>query len=193
MKWLYGFLQGFSKADEVAAYKELSDSRRNRIERFNIGDDRRRSLLGEYFLKKLLEQEFGLENVKIECQDNGRPFVAEHDIFISVSHSKELVCCAASKKPIGIDVELVAPISAKLVDRVCTENEKKFVLGCAMASDTINDPEILERFFEIWTAKEAYFKLLGTGITNFQSVDVLDLDRVVEKIDNYIITIIENR
>jgi phosphopantetheinyl transferase len=58
--------------------------------------------------------------------------------------------------------------------------------------DIITDIEVLKRFFEIWTLKEAYFKALGTGITNFKSADVLmcGRERSTYYIDGYVISVI---
>jgi len=52
------------------------------------------------------------------------------------------------------------------------------------------DPEILHRFFQIWTAKEAYFKKCGTGITNLKSVNILPMERQCFQIEDYFIQIL---
>ena len=90
-------------------------------------------------------------------------------------------------------MELITPIKKALVDRVCTKREKDYVLSGCVLGEEITDFDVLTRFFEIWTGKEAYFKMQGTGITDFQLVEVLDLERVIERTENYVITIIENR
>ena len=48
----------------------------------------------------------------------------------------------------------------------------------------------MQRFFEIWTAKEAYFKKCGTGITNLKSVNSLTLSRQMHILGDYILHII---
>ena len=49
------------------------------------------------------------------------------------------------------------------------------------------------RLIEIWTFKEAYFKYMGTGITDFLSVDFFDekILRKKEITDEYIYHIVE--
>ena len=55
---------------------------------------------------------------------------------------------------------------------------------------TVENRAVLERFYEVWTAKEAYFKKMGTGITDLKSVDVTSLEKKVIIEDDYLITII---
>ena len=101
-------------------------------------------------------------------------------------------CCAVSREPVGIDIEEIRPIKIKLCDRVCVDEEKSYVLGDWQGADDglCKDPEVTQRFFEIWTGKEAYFKKLGTGITDLKSVNILHLPRQVEIADGYMVQMI---
>lgn len=179
MKWAIGRLSDYSEAEYEKAYAGLSKSRKLRIDRLKLDKDRKRSLLGEILLKKLLEK----ENIAgdILSADNGKPYLSDSTFFISISHSGEMAAAAISEKPIGIDVERLRKIDFKLIERVCTEREAEYIKEG-------DDPEF--RFFEIWTAKEAYFKKQGTGITNLKSVCVLDLKREVIKSNGYILQIV---
>lgn len=191
MEWIIGDLKDFSSVCAEMVYESLTDSRRKRIDRFKRPDDRLRSLLGEYLVKKLLKSKYGIENAVIECAENGRPFLKASKLFISISHSDEIVVCAVSDRAVGIDVERLKPIKAGLIDRVCTDAEKIYVLnGAKMGTDEVTDEGIITRFYEIWTGKEAYFKAKGTGITDFKSVNVLELDRKVEILDGYLVQIV---
>jgi phosphopantetheinyl transferase len=49
---------------------------------------------------------------------------------------------------------------------------------------------LLTRFFKIWTAKEAYFKQQGTGITDLKAVHYHDLAPLHFEEDGCMITII---
>lgn len=193
MKWICGNLSEFGSDKAEKVYRELSLSRKERIDRYKIADDRRRSLLGEYLVKELLKTEYSLYNATVESSENGRPFLKESKLFISISHSGEKVVCAVGKQPIGIDIEKPKPIKYGLINRVCTDSEKLYVLdGCDQVADEVSDKGIISRFFEIWTGKEAYFKAQGTGITDFKSVEILSLKREVITIGDYIVHIVEN-
>ena len=61
-------------------------------------------------------------------------------------------------------------------DSLCGPNEleKEYVLNGK------TDDEKTTRLIEIWTFKEAYFKYMGTGITDFLGVDYFD-EKIIRK------------
>ncbi|MBO4567357.1 MAG: 4'-phosphopantetheinyl transferase superfamily protein [Bacteroidales bacterium] len=65
---------------------------------------------------------------------------------------------AIDDKEIGVDIEEISRYKESLESYVLNEDE---VPRCAR-----NDKSRAECFIEIWTQKEAVFKLLGTGITH---------------------------
>ena len=79
---------------------------------------------------------------------------------------------------LGIDIERIKPVKKGMAERVCTPEELQYVQGDE------------NRFFEIWTAKEAWFKMKGTGITDFQAVNTLSLSRKMFRQGNYLIHIV---
>ncbi len=182
MKWSYCFLQNTDSVILQEVYTALDITRKLHIDRIKNADAKRRSLQGELLIKELLQKEFNVKN-PIICQDkNGRPYVKNSDIFISIAHSNDLVVAAADFKSVGIDVEKLKPNSLKAANRFCLPNEKEYIFKNADLS--------LYRFYEVWTAKEAYFKKMGTGITNLKSVDILSLDRHIFDIEDYLIQIV---
>ena len=179
MKWAIGRLSDYSEAEYEKAYENLSETRRRRIDRLKKDADRKRSLLGEILVKKLLIEE-GIK-AEILSEDNGKPYLSDSSFFVSISHSGEMAAAVISEKPVGIDIEKTRQIDLRILDRVCTEREADYV-KCD------KDSEI--RFFEVWTAKEAYFKKQGTGITNFKSVEIFDLKREFITADGYFLQIV---
>lgn len=105
-------------------------------------------------LDKLLSKEGASADVSCLMFDvDGRPQLdGRKDIFISLSHSDNMIACAVSKCPVGIDVQAVCKVSDKLVDRVCTPYEKEYI-----------EQNGAEAFIKIWTAKEAYKKASGVN------------------------------
>ena len=74
-------------------------------------------------------------------------------MFFSISHCGSAVAVAVDDEEVGIDIEEVSRYREHLVNYVLNEEEK----------DKMDKKEM---FIEIWTKKEAVFKLLGTGITH---------------------------
>ena len=167
MKWAYVKI---NEIESLPSPADLSPTRFARIDRIKNGEAKKASLAGEWLATRL-------SGGVICAHPSGQPYIEGSDMHISISHSGEYAVCALSETPVGIDIEKIRKVSDKLIDRVCTAREREYVI-----SD--------ERFFEVWTAKEAYFKKIGTGITDLKSVDTLDLKKEYHKIEDYIVCII---
>ena len=76
-------------------------------------------------------------------------------VYVSVSHSGAWAVCVTADAPVGVDVEVVRSAQEKFMRRVCSQQE--------MACIRPGDDGDCRRFWEIWTAKEALFKLTGKG------------------------------
>ncbi len=150
----------------------LSPTRKARIDRIKNETAKKASLAGEYVARQLAG------DAVICSHEGGQPYLENDHRHISIAHSGEYAVCAVSENPVGIDIEKIRDVSDRLIDRVCTEREKEYV-----GNDNT-------RFFEIWTAKEAYFKKIGTGITDFKAVETLDIKREYHRLENYIVCII---
>lgn len=193
MEWSYCDIRDLSQKEYDSIYQSLTPSRKEHIDRFLREDDRKRSLAGEYIIQKLLSDKFGITDASIERLPNGRPILNGANLFISISHCDDIVVCAVSEKETGIDTERIKPIKLSLIKRFCVTEEKEYILKNSPYSKTLpycDDKETLDRFYEIWTAKEAYFKMLGTGIKDLKSVNVLNLKRTKFYINDYLMQIV---
>ena len=190
MPWLCGELSQYTDVQYEEAYRTLSLSRRQRIDRLHRDEDRRRSLLGELLLRELLRI-CGAADASVDCADTGRPFRRGAALHVSITHSGNYAACAVSEVPVGIDLELLLPVRAGLVRRVCCTEELAYVFEDATPQDTVADPSVLRRFYEVWTAKEAYLKQCGTGITvDLRSVNTLSLPRQFYGTEAYMLCIV---
>lgn len=178
MKWFMCRTGDFTEQEYEAVYEALSPSRKRHIDAFSNAAARRSSLAGELLLRKLLAEE-GVLAVP-ERLPGGQPAVPGNPVFVSISHCDDRVVCAVSKTPVGIDIEKVRPIRPGMAERVCTPEELRYVRA--------GEEEM--RFFEIWTAKEAYFKMKGTGITSLQAINILTLPRQIFRQEGYLIQIV---
>ncbi len=180
-------INDFSKNEYDAYFEMMTQDRQKKVSRFRFDEDKKRSVFAEMLAKEMISEKLGvpIESIVIKTDENGKPFAQGLDIHFNISHSSDLVICALNDKPIGVDIEEIREVKNKLIDFVCTENEKSFVQN--------SEFEKPKRFFEIWTAKEAYFKFLGSGITDIKSINTLsdEFKKHLESFEyeNYIISI----
>jgi phosphopantetheinyl transferase len=143
----------------------LDRPERERHDRLVSAPLRKRFLFGRVLLRTLLAELLGTTPGKIELTSgsSGRPELARGDssIVFNLAHSGDMiVCAAASGTPcLGIDLEDTAKkhdidaISAEYFSR--EENSQLQRLSAA---------EKTERFYILWTLKEAYLKSKGESI-----------------------------
>ena len=96
--------------------------------------------------------------------DYGKPWltvgsVREENIYFSLSHTKNAIAVAVSNRPVGIDIEAVVSQErvgdSHFLERTMNATERQSIAEA-------DDPRLM--FTELWTRKEAYVKLLGTGL-----------------------------
>jgi len=143
--------------DLVRALGEVSPERRAQALGYRFDRDRRLSVAAYLLLKRALRETFGITgNPRLSRGANGKPYLTDYpDVHMNLSHCPKAAACAVSDRPIGIDVEAVAPIDWDVARRVLSDAE----LADVRASD---EPETA--FTCLWTRKEALVKLTGDGI-----------------------------
>ncbi len=165
MKFEVCRLEDISHEQYTLTFSEMQEDRKKKVERFMRDADKQRTLAGEYLVKKILSDVSGkaVSEIVISTEQSGKPKADGMPFYISISHSENMVAAAVSEKPIGIDIEKIRPVTFSLIHRVCTVNELAYVLkNEPMKTGTqVEDPYVLARFFEVWTAKEACFKCNG--------------------------------
>ena len=96
----------------------------------------------------------------IAYNSQGKPYFLSHcEIFFNISHSSNYVACVIGDRPVGIDIEKARKGRQNLAKRFFDISEAEWIKECD--SD--------QRFFRIWTLKEAYGKATGQGV-----LDILD-------------------
>ena len=105
---------------------------------------------------------------EIAYNSQGKPyFLSNCEIFFNISHSSNYVVCAIGDKPVGIDIEGGRKGRQNLARRFFDRAE----------SDWIEEAESDERFFRIWTLKEAYGKATGQGVLDILGKIVYRLEK----------------
>lgn len=154
------FWYNIREMDEQAylqALSLLSAERRRQVADLAMEQDRKRTVAGELLVRRALGGKMGMapEDVPLQRDEDGKPYVEGAPVQFSVSHSGLYVVCAVDEHSVGVDVEVVRGAEEKFMRRVCSEREMAYVRPY--------DDGGYERFWEVWTAKEALFKLTGKG------------------------------
>lgn len=114
--------------------------------------------------RAIVRRELG-EEVRIFYDDYGAPKVANPNIYISVSHSREQVAVLFSEAPCAVDIESVERNFRRVASRYLSAEEQSMA-------------ERYDLFAELWSAKEALYKYYKKGkldlvrdisITNYNS------------------------
>jgi len=156
--------ENFSKYEKCLP--SVSPERREKASRMK-GSAKTIAVLSEYLLKRELIALLGRDrDIEIKRTASGKPYIEGGEIFFSVSHSKNFIALAIAKTPVGVDIEAVKPVNLRVAERFFAPGEREAVFSAESPN---------EEFLKIWTAKEAYVKLTGTGITDgFSDFSVFD-------------------
>ena len=136
--------------------------------------------------KALREKAYGLVRKKIgfsgefKRTKDGKPY-AEGKACFNISHSGSFAAVAVSDSEVGIDIERIRDVNLGIAKKFSRE-EREYILSA-------ENPQ--KAFFEIWTAKEAYLKKYGTGLTvpldSFSAVGMKNIYKFIY--EDYIITV----
>lgn len=162
----------------IQYYKKiLSQEEWEYVSRFISHEDRMRSSVGKILVRKLLAQYMNIseETVVISKNRYGRPYVdSTIPIYFNISHSGEVVMVAVSKEMVvGIDVEKISKLKEynSLAENFFTLNEWR----------SIASADSIELFYEYWTAKEAYVKAVGMGLSKaLDSFEIIGKSEIID-------------
>lgn len=129
---------------------------------------------GRWLLRHAATRVFGKDRYRLDCV-GGRPVaaVAGGPAAVSLSHSGELVLCAAGRvRSLGVDVELVRPRADwnALSAWTLHPHERERIERAGRGQRWLG-------FYQSWTYKEALAKALGEGVFG------LPFDRVLVSCD----------
>lgn len=92
--------------------------------------------------------------IKILHRARQSPHSSTHPhLFFSCARRDLWAAIGCAKKPIGVDVEIIER-AIKLPLRILHPKEREWVAS----------GDVYTRFYQLWTAKEAYLKALGVGL-----------------------------
>ena len=140
----------------------VPEERREKIRRYSFEEDKRISLICGLLIRLCAVREKGSAAfwTGVSSGKFGKPCFTEYpDLYFSASHTRNCVVLASSEVPVGIDTEMYAPLddaAYSIARNYFTADEYESIVSSS-------DPA--ERFYRIWTAKEAFLKCTGEGLS----------------------------
>jgi 4'-phosphopantetheinyl transferase len=162
------WFQPTATLDEAAiadAESVLSDDERAQYRRFHFPRDARDYAAAHALLRRTLSRydDRAPQRWRFDKTPSGKPFLTDTGDFrasFSLSHTRGMVACAVTADAdVGVDVESVDRDvdAAAIAARFFAPAEAAHLLQ-------FDEETRRDRFFDLWTLKEALVKALGTGM-----------------------------
>lgn len=146
----------------------LSSEEKNRAERFKFEKHRLQFVAFHGFMRTVLSEYLHIDPVEIKYEkgEKGKPFLSqlsckEMTLHFNLSHTHNIALLAVSKdKEVGIDIEHIDRNTdwKGVGQRFFTALEQNNLFS-------LHQNEQKLAFYKLWTRKEAYMKVLGTGLS----------------------------
>lgn len=194
MEWFKYDIRQMTDDEYSKWYSLLSVGKKKRVDSFFYIDDKKRTVAGEMLARKAIAEKCNVlpEEIEFTADEYGKPAVRNLPVHLSISHSGNMAVCVVDDTPVGIDVEQLRPVELKIAKRFFNADEQIYLFGREPVETDFcysDDDGVMLRFFEIWTAKEAFVKYTGKGLE--------DIGRPVEgvncqkfRFDDYLLTIV---
>ena len=127
--------------------------RREKVIRYRMPDDRKRSLGAGIIIRKILDEN-GLTESCLRYSDNEKPVV--DGLFFNVSHAGDYVVGVLSDCEVGCDIE-------KMPMRLLRWQNIISTIQSLLTSRLLKNKD--KAFFTLWTLKESYMKMTGRGMS----------------------------
>lgn len=110
-------------------------------------------------VRTLLKEMLSGEEKEIKYYPSGKPYLADHSYYISISHTKGYVAVIINEsEPVAIDVESISPRIEKIQERFLSEEE---------TNNLSEDNKLIHTILH-WTGKECLFKILEESEIEFR-------------------------
>ncbi len=144
----------------IALTSFVDPLKQERIKNFVHEADKLRTLFADLMIRSIIIRKTGLQNHTISFGENeyGKPYWYNglENFHFNISHSLEWVVLAVDNLPVGIDIEGIHSIELSVSEHVFSPEEHL---------DLMSQPDKTAYFFTLWSLKESFIKMLGTGTT----------------------------
>ncbi len=149
----------------------LSSTELKRMQQYRFEADQNRYLGGRAFSRLMLSllADIPPEDIHFQLSEKGKPCVQlQREIGFNFSHSGNIVAFAFSARPCGIDVEhMKRKRGLERISKHCFHQDE---MDWVMPKGAVEN----DRFYQIWTRKEALLKATGIGVaTDLKSIRLI--------------------
>lgn len=128
---------------------KISPERQLRVKKLMQETQKKQCLTAGLLINKLFP------NKEVKLNQYGKPYI-EDDFHFNIAHSDNYVIISvSSNEVVGCDIEAVSEYNYLKLGRVVFNKNEMNALK--------NAENQQEKFFELWTKKEAFLKCIGTG------------------------------
>lgn len=136
-------------------------------------DDVKRTLAGRLLLERMIKRIYGKERFEIKYNKNGKPLC--DFCFFSISHSGDFAAVAVSDNQVGVDIQIPGGFKKR----------EKYMLFSPAENEFVNAKDSENRFYTLWTSKEAYIKAEGGILSDAAKISLVSGGKFKEKLGEY--------
>lgn len=157
----------------------LTQDERLRADKFHFIEDRNTYISCHGLLRSILSKKLKKNPLEIIFLNdkNNKPGLIGNPLYFNITHVRNAFAFVISKHfYVGIDMENADQSIdfIPIINTFFSNEERKFILG--------SQADAQERFFLLWTRKEALLKAIGTGIiTNLPQIEVSEKENIIYK------------
>lgn len=150
-----------------------------RAEKFHFDEDRETYISCHATLRLVISKKLNTSPLEISfiVDSHNKPGLVGNSLSFNITHTRDSFAFAVSGHPyIGIDLEKIRWDFdfIQIVESFFSENEQRYILE--LKNMAVN------RFFLLWTRKEALLKAIGTGIfADMKQLEVFKQENFIDK------------
>ena len=153
--------------DQLTQYwHHLAEDERARADRFHFERDRNHYIVARGLLRQLLGRYLHRPAAEIVFAygEHGKPELSgqfESDVRFNVSHAQGVALLAFSRgREVGVDIEQIRPLedAVQIAERFFSASE-------VVRFTAVSSEQKPQAFFNCWTRKEAFIKVIGEGLS----------------------------
>ena len=165
----FAFDEQIADAQLLARYHNLmNEAERKQQKRFHFKKHRHQYLITRALVRSVLSfyvDEISPQEWQFNLNQYGKPSIQQPDVHLplqfNLSHTEQMtVMAVALNSEVGVDIEYLhrRGKTVELAERYFSPSEVKQLLDLPKKRQR-------QRFFELWTLKEAYIKACGMGLS----------------------------